>query len=581
MSTFPVLAPPSSFQVGLRALFRRSEKAFSSSSTPLRSFATTRRGHTPASCSHYSSWSARGPARLLRNHRPQPFLPEIQIRTIFRFRATTHYNELPESYEDAAGLPFRREDLNQREVDQIFGPGMPAAKANELLRIMHGRRVAGTLEDPTLQVNTDRFRPSEKATALAYLRKHIPVPESINAGLRAEDELQAIEAEEKAREDAEEQFEETSPQQPPSNAPEESAKAPTGRLPNRRKSDSPYGESNFDRIRAQNIAKREAQEKLEEEERLKREEELAKENIGGLQNEQANQPRAISPWRQHYLKHATSDLEAPPEMSAWQRLWPTLGMGVVIVAVCVMSALWHKPPRRSERLFPDMPPAAATCMALLALNTAVYWLWKFPPAWAMLNQYFLVVAATPRPLQLIGAVFSHQNSGHLLVNMVAMWFFGTRLHDDIGRANFLALYIASGALAFSASLATFVLWRGLHYTTCGASGAIYGVIAAYFWTHRFEEFKVFGLPPDPLSGPQGLGFLALVAGLEVAACFSKKRHFIDLPSHFAGMATGLVAAEVIRHHRQAQGRARAERLKNLEVALSDAPELRREKGGER
>ncbi|KAK6958233.1 hypothetical protein Daesc_001029 [Daldinia eschscholtzii] len=483
----------------------------------------------------------------------------MSVRMLSRFRAITHYMKLPDDYEDSQGLQFRKEDLNQREVNQIFGGAhLPAPMANKLLRILHGRRVAGTLNDPNLQVNTAQFSASDQRKALAYLRANIPVDEVINAGLRAEDELKLLEREE----DGEQKPVETSPQDLPPDTATNEIPIPTGRLPRRRESDSPYGVSPLDRIRAHNIAKREAEEKRLEEERKKREEEEALGNIGTLQTQQ-EKPKKLSPMMQKMVERATSDLKEPPEMKAWERLLPQAIMTVLIFAGCAAYAIVYTPPKRSERLWPDIPPAAATCLALVGINLTVWVSWRLPPLWALLNRYFIVVAATPRPFQLIGAIFSHQNFSHAMLNMVGLWFFGTRLHDEIGRGNFLAIYFASGALGFMSSLARLVLTDGLIYTTLGASGAVYGVIAAFFWLHRYDEFKLLGYPPDPMSGPQGLAFIGLILGLHILPLFSKKAHNIDIPSHLGGILAGVVGADLVKKHMDERARVRAERLKTM------------------
>ncbi|KAI1816953.1 rhomboid-domain-containing protein [Poronia punctata] len=542
------LMPLSSLSIGLRTVVRASEKCAASVTVPITRTFSTSGAPCIASPTPYArscfQYNARGFARpsLGPRHatRHATAINQWQTRTIFMFRAITHYTELPDSYRDADGLPFRREDLNQREANQIFPSNIPAADANRLLRILHGRRIAGTLDDPILMRNTRQFRISDQKRALEYLREHIPVDEVLNAGLRAEDELLALEVE-----DAD-------------------ALPESDRLPRRRESDSPYGVSNFDRIRAENIAKREAEEARLEEERRIREEEMAKGNIGGLQNEMAK-PRELSEYRKKYMERAQSDLKAPPEMSAWQRLFPTVATAGLIMLGSVVLSLLYQPPSTSQRLFPDIPPAAATCISLIVANVAVWALWKYPPAWTILNKYMIVIAATPRPLQLIGALFSHQSMSHLAANMVWLWFFGTRIHDEIGRGNFLGLYFSAGALGYVASLTHAVLWRGLHITTLGASGSVYALIAAFFWMHRFDEFKILGFPPDPISGPQGLGFLGLIIGMHILAIWRKRTNDIDMASHFAGMLAGMIGIDVIRSQMERRARMRAERLKSMGV----------------
>ncbi|KAI0189838.1 hypothetical protein EV127DRAFT_431901 [Xylaria flabelliformis] len=564
MPIFPVSAPSSSFQIGLRAVIRASDTYAASVAVPTVRFFSTGRFFSRQPCIQYSPWGVTRPFRTPCPPISRSLKSQVHRRTIFTFRAITHYIDLPDWYQDAEGLPFRREDLTQREANQIFPSNLPAARANLLLKVLHGRRVAGTLDDPSLAQNTREFRIADQKRALEYLRKHIPVDEILNAGLRAEDELKTIEQQDDAAKGAEEQFEEADARNSPPTTQEEAVKAPTGRLPRKPGSDSPYGESNFDRIRAENIAKREAEEARLEKERNLREEELAKQNIGTLQTHQAK-PREISEWRKKHMERATSDLEAPPEMSAWKRLLPTMGMALLVVAGSMVFATLYQAPPSSRRLWPDIPPAGATCLGLIAANLAIWALWKFPPAWAFLNKYMILIAATPRPLQILGAMFSHQSFGHLSANMVFLWFFGTRVHDEIGRGNFLALYLSSGAIGFAASLANLVLWRGLECTTLGASGAIYGVLTAFFWMHKFDEFKVLGYPPDPIPGPQGLGFIGLILGIHLIPLFLKRVSNIDMASHFGGMLAGAVGIDLARYYMDYKARIRAERLERAGV----------------
>ncbi|KAI0429404.1 hypothetical protein F5Y09DRAFT_310446 [Xylaria sp. FL1042] len=561
----PILLLPnasSSLKIGLRAVIRTSQSC--AVAVPTARVFSTSRPFLREPCFQYSTWGVARPSTAQFRPISRDLISHVHRRTIFTFRSITHYIDLPDSYQDAEGLPFRREDLTQREVNKIFPSNLSAPSANLLLKILHGRRVAGTLDDPSLARNTRQFRITDQKKALEYLREHIPVDEILMAGLRAEDELRAIEEQGIGAEGAVKNSQRTSPEDPQSDTQNKAIEVPTGRLPKKPGSDSPYGESNFDRIRAANIAKREAEEAKLEEERKLREEELAKGNIGTLQTQQ-EKPREMSEFRKKYAQRATSDLEAPPEMTAWQRLAPTMGMAVLVILGSMAFAYLYEAPHASRRLWPDIPPAAATCLTLIAVNLAVWALWKFPPAWPVLNKYMLLVAATPRPLQLVGAMFSHQSLGHLLANMTFLWFFGTRIHDEIGRGNFLALYMSSGAVGFALSLAHLVLWRGLECTTLGASGAIYGLITAFFWMHKFDEFKVLGYPPDPISGPQGLGFIGLIVGAHLVPLFSKRVNNVDMASHFGGMLAGALGIDIARQYMDYKARARAARLNNTGV----------------
>ncbi|KAI0485159.1 hypothetical protein GGR56DRAFT_617041 [Xylariaceae sp. FL0804] len=577
--SFLLYSPSPTSQVGLRALCRGAGKLLNAASAT-RPFSSSR-SPIVKPCLDYSSRHTARPRRPFRDRGPLYLLPRTQIRTIFGEKIVTEYIMIPPTYEDALGLPFRKQDLSEQEAREIFGRPIDVSEANQLLKILHGRRVAGTLEDPKLAVNTARFTVSDKTLGLAYLRANIEVDEVISAGLRAEDELEVIEKRIRKRIEDEEKGIEPSPE-----ALEEPVEeVPTGRLPPKPGSDSPYGISNWDIGRAENIRKRKEKEAKWEEERLKREAENPGSTLSLAQlEERANKIwteeelhqkslevyRRAPEWVQTYYFGATSDIEAPPDMTHWERISPMLAMSVVICMVCAAVFYLYRPPARSARLWPDVPPAAATCIGLIMVNAAVYAAWKMPPCWKWLNMYFLLSVGVPRAPQVLGAMFSHQKFRHMLVNIVPLYFMGTALCDEIGRGKFLAIYVASGTLSMLGSHVWYTLTGRLLLTTLGASGAVFGVAAAYFWLHRFEEFKILGLPPDPYRAPQGLVLLALIFASQLvplAKSMPIEVTKVDTANHIAGALAGLVGAGLLTAYRERLARRREERLKTMPEVL--------------
>lgn len=464
----------------------------------------------------------------------------LGIRTVFGGHGViTRYNDLPPDYRDEEGLPFARRDLLTAEVVALFGPRISTLTANKLLRILHGRRVAGTLDDPTLRVNTMHFSKEHQQIALDYLRKQVPLDEVANAGLRAEDELAALES------GGSEIKEETS------QIPGPTPRFPLYKRAQNKPNKSVYGPSALDEIRAKNQAKWQAELKRREEEKRKREEEERHGKPGTLQVPGEQQPRQLSPRMREWMAAATSDLKEPPRMKKWERLLPSAVFVLAVAGLCFAYAEFYRAPKRADRLLPDVPPAAATVGALMLANVLGWALWKMPPMWRVLNQYFLIVVATPRAPAMVAAVFSHQRLAHLLENMFFLWLLGVRLHDDVGRGTFLATYFASGTVAALGTLTFSVLANQLHITSLGASGAIYGVGAAYFWLHRFDFFRILGLPPPPNEGFQGLAILAVVAALNIGAIFTPARLKMDLTSHLVGIAVGVLAAHLVEKKRGA------------------------------
>jgi len=138
--------------------------------------------------------------------------------------------------------------------------------------------------------------------------------------------------------------------------------------------------------------------------------------------------------------------------------------------------------------------------------------------------------------QLLTSMFTHVELWHIGFNMLALYVLGPQLEAILGRSRYLALYLLSG-LVGSAT----VYWLAPeHSVTVGASGALFGLMAALL----VVAVKVRG-------DVQGL--LVLVA---VNAAITAFGHgFISWQGHLGGFVGGVVLALVLvyapRAHRTA------------------------------
>lgn len=73
-------------------------------------------------------------------------------------------------------------------------------------------------------------------------------------------------------------------------------------------------------------------------------------------------------------------------------------------------------------------------------------------------------------------IFMHGGLFHLISNMLALWVFGRRVEDVCGPWRFLGFYLAAGLTADIISTLTRI---NSDVPGIGASGALYGVMAAY------------------------------------------------------------------------------------------------------
>jgi membrane associated rhomboid family serine protease len=80
-------------------------------------------------------------------------------------------------------------------------------------------------------------------------------------------------------------------------------------------------------------------------------------------------------------------------------------------------------------------------------------------------------------LPVFTSMFLHGSWMHLILNMLSLWIFGDNVEDYLGRFRYIILYLVSGI----AAMVVHTLFN-LYSTvpTVGASGAIAGVMGAYF-----------------------------------------------------------------------------------------------------
>ena len=125
--------------------------------------------------------------------------------------------------------------------------------------------------------------------------------------------------------------------------------------------------------------------------------------------------------------------------------------------------------------------------------------------------------------RLITAAFLHYGPFHLLLNMLALYWFGSLLEQRIGSGKFLLLYLVSGLAGSAGAL----LLNPLR-PTVGASGAIFGVLGAGFVLERQRDY-VFG----------GSALGVIVLNLVFTLSFSNS---ISVGGHIGGLIGGAACA---------------------------------------
>lgn len=104
------------------------------------------------------------------------------------------------------------------------------------------------------------------------------------------------------------------------------------------------------------------------------------------------------------------------------------------------------------------------------------------PSWA---QHFGL--SPDNHFSFISNLFLHASWVHLAVNMMFMWIFADNIEDLMGHGRFLTFYLLCGFLA------TYAQWyfsQNLVVPVVGASGAIAGVLGAYFFRFPYAQVAV-------------------------------------------------------------------------------------------
>jgi membrane associated rhomboid family serine protease len=135
-----------------------------------------------------------------------------------------------------------------------------------------------------------------------------------------------------------------------------------------------------------------------------------------------------------------------------------------------------------------------------------------------------------RPWTIVTYMFLHDPSGisHLLFNMLGLFFFGPRIEQRIGSADFLKLYFLGG---IGGALASFVFTPG--YQIVGASAAVFAVETAFAMYWPRERIYIWGILPV-----EAWLLITLLIGWSVWSGVTGSRGGVADFAHLGGIALG-------------------------------------------
>jgi membrane associated rhomboid family serine protease len=130
----------------------------------------------------------------------------------------------------------------------------------------------------------------------------------------------------------------------------------------------------------------------------------------------------------------------------------------------------------------DVIPSRTTpyiTITIIGLN-AVAWLFEISLPHDALNEFLTIYGVVPAYFTwptLVTSMFLHGGWMHVIGNMWYLWIFGDNVEDRVGHGRFIVFYLLCG---IASALGQVAVDPGSTLPTIGASGAIAGVMGAYF-----------------------------------------------------------------------------------------------------
>jgi membrane associated rhomboid family serine protease len=213
---------------------------------------------------------------------------------------------------------------------------------------------------------------------------------------------------------------------------------------------------------------------------------------------------------------------------------------------------------------------------LIALNSLIY-LWELsvemqsPRA---LNAFVLQFGLVPRHavaivtghshlglaaaiVPIFTSMFLHASFMHVAGNMLFLWIFGDNVEDFLGHFKYLVFYLTSGV---AAALTQILVNPSSRLPTVGASGAIAGVLGAYFILYPRARVLVWFPPIFLFHVPAwlmlGYWFLyQFFSGTVTVIAETAQQGGVAFWAHIGGFAAGVILIKVFpeRPHRYRYG----------------------------
>ncbi len=211
--------------------------------------------------------------------------------------------------------------------------------------------------------------------------------------------------------------------------------------------------------------------------------------------------------------------------------------------------------------FQDTAPCRSTpwvTWSLIGLNFAIFlFLWWQPeeirnsvfyhyglvPARYLHPEWGALLGLNPHNYwPLVTNLFLHGGWLHILFNTWLLWIFGDNVEDRMGHWRFLTFFLLCGVLANVVHVA---INREAITAAVGASGAIAGVLAAYFYLFPYARVIIWIFPFPlfiPVPAIAFLGLWVIIQAYKATTAMALQQPFADVAwwGHLGGFAAGFL-----------------------------------------
>lgn len=142
---------------------------------------------------------------------------------------------------------------------------------------------------------------------------------------------------------------------------------------------------------------------------------------------------------------------------------------------------------------------------------------------------------------LLGYMWLHAGYPHIIFNLIFLWVFGNAVCAKIGNVFYLPVYIATGLLAAVVHLLFDVRMA------VGSSGAVYGIIGAYFVLYPYNSIKCFFwfLAYVRWFSIAGFWIILLRVALDIVGAISGYTEGAAYFAHIGGFVCGVILAIIL------------------------------------